>query len=384
MALTIITFADLGKKKNLKTNDILPVINFFDQKKELSSVINRVGIDKEKSYFQKSTIPLVFHYFLAGLNFLIKKFPYRTIEENIFDFVASRMNFKKGEIVIFHPPKFKRTIKKAKKAGAICVGLATYSSTPYVTKLFNQELNRLKINKKINAEIEFTKETDYLIALSDFSRNTYIEDGYPKDRIYTANLDVDYNKFSPREKYKECFTVVFPTSSTSILKGLQYVLDAWSDVDIPNKKLIITGQMDNWPKEIEKKYKLLIEKDSTIDFVGFCKNMPEVLSRAHVTILPSFTEGFSRAVLESMASGTPVILTKNTTDTSSFFKDSIHGIVVPVGDSFSIKKALEYCFNNEEKMKEMSKFCREAVISKKPFAESIYEIYQDVKKRESK
>lgn len=115
MKVTIITFADLGKKTNLKTQDILPVINKFIENNLLNQVICRLNYN---FYFKKTNraIPKIFHYIIKILERItFYSFSSRKIEEKLFDIIAS-YKIKKSDIVIFHGGYFlPKTFKKAKK-----------------------------------------------------------------------------------------------------------------------------------------------------------------------------------------------------------------------------------------------------------------------------
>ena len=56
-------------------------------------------------------------------------------------------------------------------------------------------------------------------------------------------------------------------------------------------------------------YKIFDEavNDGIFQYVGFVKNIAKVLNKTDCVVLPSYREGSSRAILEAMSIGLPVI-----------------------------------------------------------------------------
>lgn len=75
-----------------------------------------------------------------------------------------------------------------------------------------------------------------------------------------------------------------------------------------------------------------------IDFLGFREDIPQLIAAARATILPSEREGLPRAVLESLAMGTPVIGTR-IRGITDLLEDG-GGILVPVGDVEALADAM--------------------------------------------
>ena len=79
---------------------------------------------------------------------------------------------------------------------------------------------------------------------------------------------------------------------------------------------------------------------NVVEYVGFCSNMPELLSGIDIVVLPSYREGMPKVLLEAAAAGKPVV----TTDVPGC-RDAIEpnetGILVPARDSVSLTRAIE-------------------------------------------
>ncbi|REA63109.1 glycosyl transferase family 1 [Dyadobacter luteus] len=97
----------------------------------------------------------------------------------------------------------------------------------------------------------------------------------------------------------------------NIKKGLDLLLPAFLKVyqQIPNAILILAGPDDGYQRETEE----FIEKNklhNRVKLVGMLtdSDKKEALADADLFVLPSYSEGFSIAVLEAMTSGVPALV----------------------------------------------------------------------------
>jgi len=79
--------------------------------------------------------------------------------------------------------------------------------------------------------------------------------------------------------------------------------------------------------------------EGVVEFWGFRSDMPEVFGQSHIVVLPSYREGFPKALIEASACGRAVV----TTDVPGC-RDAIRadetGRLVPVRDSAALAAAL--------------------------------------------
>lgn len=96
-------------------------------------------------------------------------------------------------------------------------------------------------------------------------------------------------------------------------KGLTSLLQAWKKAapEFAGWQLLIAGSGDSaYENELKNLSGDLISKKSVV-FLGpvYSQDKKQILDAADVFILPSFSEGFSMAILEAAAAGLPVLLT---------------------------------------------------------------------------
>ncbi len=96
-------------------------------------------------------------------------------------------------------------------------------------------------------------------------------------------------------------------------KGLENLLQAWRKItaDFKDWQLLITGSGDAaYVEGLKTRERDLISNQSVI-FTGplYGEDKKQILAASDIFVLPSFSEGFSMAILEATAAGLPVLLT---------------------------------------------------------------------------
>ena len=98
----------------------------------------------------------------------------------------------------------------------------------------------------------------------------------------------------------------------------------------------------------EKKYKLdEFWKSEIVTYKGVLKpdEVPEIISKYDVLILPSYREGYPGVIIEAFSVGIPVIAT-NLKGISEIVQNGISGILVPINNPLELSKAIKYFDSN--------------------------------------
>ncbi|WP_231936396.1 glycosyltransferase [Bythopirellula polymerisocia] len=97
-------------------------------------------------------------------------------------------------------------------------------------------------------------------------------------------------------------------------KGLQHLVEAWRKIVVDNQdvQLVIAGP-DNGHEAIIRGLVSDLELDSSVLFTGplYGEQKLAALAAADLFVLPSFSEGFSMAILEAMACELPLLISRN-------------------------------------------------------------------------
>ena len=130
-------------------------------------------------------------------------------------------------------------------------------------------------------------------------------------------------------------------------KGTDYVLKTMALLaDLTNLRLILVG--DNLNQE---PFNSLIQNNpakSLIIRTGFRKDAPQISKACDFTLLPSTRkEGLPRTILESLASGTPVIAT-DIPGSMEIIKDNYNGRIVPANNCEALANTIRELYFDKE------------------------------------
>jgi glycosyltransferase involved in cell wall biosynthesis len=183
--------------------------------------------------------------------------------------------------------------------------------------------------------VAMMQNVDQVLAPSHFVEKSFLEHGFPAERIHRIPYATDLSVFQPGSSRPpdRPFTVI-NTGGLSLRKGTPYLLEALRILKkkIPNLRILLTWQTSDSIKPILARYgDLPIEWSETLPPAL----LAERLRSADLFILPSLEEGMARTALEAMACGLPVVLTPNT-GACDLVKEGVSGSVVPLRDPGAI------------------------------------------------
>ncbi len=133
--------------------------------------------------------------------------------------------------------------------------------------------------------------------------------------------------------------LVFVFSRLNTMKGLEYFIEAAAVVagTFPGVRFLIVG--DGGRRQELEAHARRLGLENRVIFTGFRTDVPELLSEAAISVLPSLSEGLSNSLLESMAAGVPVIAA-NVGGNSEIIEHEGSGLLVPVRDSVALAAAM--------------------------------------------
>lgn len=121
-------------------------------------------------------------------------------------------------------------------------------------------------------------------------------------------------------------------------KNHKLVINALSKTQNSKVKCIICGK-----GSLEKDLKELVSSlglENRIEFLGYRRDIPEIMIAADIYAHPSIREGLGIASLEAMASGLP-LLASNTRGISDYVENGINGFMCEVDDYETFAKNLD-------------------------------------------
>jgi glycosyltransferase involved in cell wall biosynthesis len=159
------------------------------------------------------------------------------------------------------------------------------------------------------------KKASHIITISKATKRD-IQKHYqvPEDKITVAYPGIDHQRFKPSKKSLISGDYLLYLGTLQPRKNLENLVTAYSK--LPEKyqanKLVIAGKKGWLFKplfQLVKKLKL----EGKIIFTDYVKDqdIPGLIQKAKLLILPSYYEGFGIPVVQAMAAGTPVLVSKN-------------------------------------------------------------------------
>lgn len=212
----------------------------------------------------------------------------------------------------------------------------------------------------LNIEKELFSKTRLIIANSKMVKDQIIKHyAVSEERIAIIYNGIDLKRFSPENKYKwregvrdslnisEDSKLLLFVGSGFERKGLKTLMNAISFVKDDNIKVLIIGKGDIG------KYRVLAgDKDVSdkIIFLGTQKEIERFYAASDLFVLPTLYDPFSNATLEAMASGIPVITTKNN-GVAELIENGNEGFVLDRPfDSEELADKIDLTLKNQEVM----------------------------------
>lgn len=244
-------------------------------------------------------------------------------------------------------------LKKAKYDIIHTAGTAAYGAniischlihSAYEKCVFKTKKSRLKdiyhfIYTKFNSLLEkliFKRNRNRFIAISHKIEKELETFGVPQDRVSLIYRGVDLqeyrqdNRKKVRERLtrtlglnKDSFLILFAGDLTRRGKGLDYLLASIKNIHDETVKLLIAGNLRH--NIYEKRVKKMGLGERVI-FLGFKDDLPDIYSGCDLFVFPSLYDGFGLVVIEAMASGLPVLVSKYA-GASEIIEDGKNGVI---------------------------------------------------------
>lgn len=220
-----------------------------------------------------------------------------------------------------------------------------------------------------------------------------IEDfGVPEERIRLIPRGVDLQKFKflqkpePISSRPDIFTVGV-IGRLSPIKGHKCFLQAIAGVIrvLPKIHAIIAGEASANKIKYKEELKMLTRRlslDRYVEFIAYQDDVPKLLERLDVLVLPTVTqEAFGRVLIEAGACGVPVIATR-VGGVVDIIQDGENGFLVEPGDPDGLASAIIKLFKDPGLARKFALAGRKRVeqnFSLKRMAERTITVYEEVK-----
>jgi glycosyltransferase involved in cell wall biosynthesis len=317
--------------------------------------LNRVAINPRKVVFLPPMFALVYviNKISAHLYKLGKLLEYKL--PIVFDrMVASRL--KNTDVLIVWAWAGLASILKVKKQGGIVILEEVGSCNKFQNEILSQEYESLGLKfltptpeKIVTRELKEAENADYILCPSAHVAQSFIINGFPKEKCVIIPFGVNMELFKPSNKQKGSFSIIM-VGSIGVRKGLIYLFKA---LEILNTKhpvnCTLIGKVEHDFKPIFEKYCHLFQHIEQVPHHDLVK----YYEQASVFVLPSLDEGMAYVQLEAMACGLPVICTPNSGG-DSVIQNGIDGFIIPIRDPASLADKIEILSTNPDLLASMA------------------------------
>ena len=246
------------------------------------------------------------------------------------------------------------SLQRAKELGSLRIVDRGSSHMEYQTQILQEEYERwgLKFTATHSGvyerELQEYMEADYIAIPSLFVKRTFLEKGISERKLIHVPYGTSLTEFYPVPKEDSTFRVMH-CGSITLRKGVQYLIQAFHELNLLNAELWLVGSLDPDIEPFLARY-----QNDCIIYKG--KHPQNQLrwfySQCSVFCLASIEEGLAMVQPQAMSCGLPVIHTTNTGG-EDIVRDGIDGFCVPIRNVEALKEKILFFYENPERRVDM-------------------------------
>jgi glycosyltransferase involved in cell wall biosynthesis len=281
--------------------------------------------------------------------------------------VARRVEKLAGKIDIIHtwPDAALETLKVASAMGIPTVLERPNAHTRFAYNAVQQEAKRLGMvlprtdeyyfhEDVLNKEEEEYQLTDYLLCASEFSKQTFLDQGLAPEKLLRHQYGYDEKVYYPDERKdgqtKGGLTMLF-AGEAAVRKGVHFALEAWLNSPAHRDgRFLIAGRF--LPVYAEKLSAMLAHP--SVQVLGHRNDLPDLMRKCDLFVLPSVEEGFGLVCVEAIGSGAVPLVSTACTDVCQHMENSL---VHPVGDVAMLTEHITMLYEDRALLQRLRTSC---------------------------
>lgn len=281
-----------------------------------------------------------------------------------FDIRARRLLTRGTTLFVGWSGRSLRCLKQAHRLGAKTILERGSAQILEQDDLLRQEYKRFGLpytsidQRFIDKELAEYDETDLISVPSTFVWNSFVKRGVAPGKLIKVPYGVNLSQFQPGRKQDKVFRII-QCSRLSLRKGVQYLLQAFTELDLPEAELWLVGAMTPEIRGLMGQYdhpRIILK-----GHVPFA-TLIDHYQQSSVFCLPSIEEGLAMVQAQAMACGLPVICTTHTGG-EEIIRDGMDGFIIPIRDVEALKEKIQHLYENRDRCKEMGASALERVRS---------------------
>lgn len=259
-------------------------------------------------------------------------------------FMSKQIANSKAKIVVGYENSCREIFNKSRRSGKVCVLDAAsvhYQTQRNVYLPPYPEAFLEKVNARKEAEIQFA---DHILTLSSYAKETYVQAGVPENKISVLPLGTDIGQIAVKKKKTGCSFKYLFVGNVKLSKGIDLLVEAFEQLNVPEKHLIIIGAMGDAEPFLRR-------CGPNITVKGHLPHdaLREEYANADVFVLPSRLDGFGMVVTEAMSAATPVIVSSHV-GAKDLVKDGENGWIFESGSISALAAVMQEAYDKSDRL----------------------------------
>lgn len=257
------------------------------------------------------------------------------------------------------------------------VGLqaGVFARTPLrvMTRHYSDYHTRIGKRWHVHLDRLCTQRSDAVVAVSEHTAAGMVADeGAPREKLHVILNGVDFDRLNvsgadARDRVRREFDVdgghlLLIAARLHPEKGYEYLFRALPEIRrrvSGNVKLLVAGRGPS-----EEQFRAQVESlgcDDIVRFLGFRKDLPDLMAAADLFVLPSVAEAFGLVLAEALYIGTPIVATR-VGGIPEIIDDGVDGVLVEPADSGALAEAIADLLIDAEQRRSMTGAGREKIM----------------------
>jgi glycosyltransferase involved in cell wall biosynthesis len=239
----------------------------------------------------------------------------------------------------------------------LLAGALARTPTRVVTRHYSNYHTRIGKKWHVRADQLCNRISDAVIAVSQHTADHIVhEEGAPREKVKVVLNGIDFARLQlsapdsvtrlRQEWSVEDGHVLVVPARLHPEKGHTYFFHALPLIRKRLTRPLIALIAGAGPFEVPYREEVRsLACDDIVKFLGFRRDLPDLLAAADLVVLPSVAEAFGLVLAEALYLGTPVVATK-VGGVPEIVEDGVDGLLVPPGNSEALAEAIVDLLNN--------------------------------------
>ncbi|RQZ29353.1 glycosyltransferase family 1 protein [Burkholderia sp. Bp9090] len=252
----------------------------------------------------------------------------------------------------------RQVVKTAKREGSIIIGEVVNTHPIYRDNILTMEENKRglphvnRINRQQKRLIEELEMYDCVLAPSAIVRDSFIQQGVSASKIKVIPYAANVKRFHPlnqRENSKDRFDILC-VGQINLRKGQLYLLEAVKQLNNKRFHVTLIGKIDPQIKFLLEPYRHLFTHIPHVDNA----QLNEHYNSADLFVLPSLEEGLAVVLCEALATGLPIVATRES-GAAEIIEHNRSGKIIPAASTTELANAIDEMASAPERLREFSR-----------------------------